>query len=433
MASIRRTLSPVPRPGTLLGGEACSVASPLSKSSSSPLNPNYPQSPLDHLLYRVQAFVLGIFSQRSSRSLERTKVKGQIWRKALFHFFACFIVGVFVGVTPFVSTNLSLNHISNHQAFSFEVLPSVEKIQVEDHISRNLTEVSHKLAIPDNGTLHSNGTSVGSFVNVTQLHKKGSSNEVFHKLLIVVTPTYTRPFQAYYLNRLAYTLKLVHSPLLWIVVEMSSQSVETAEILRRTGVVYRHLVCTKNLTEIKDKRVHQRNVALSHIETHRLDGIVYFADDANIYSTELFEQMRQIRRFGTWTVAKLMENKSQYVLEGPICNGTRVIGWHTSDPRRRFRRFHAEMSGFAFNSTILWDPTRWHQPTLEPIRQVDTVKNGFQVSAFIEQIVQDESEMEGLPQICSKIMVWHLRIDSSYSYPQDWVMKNNLDAIAPLA
>lgn len=86
------------------------------------------------------------------------------------------------------------------------------------------------------------------------------------------------------------------------------------------------------------------------------------------------------RRFGTWTVAKLSENKMDTILEGPICNGTRVIGWHVNEPRERFRRFHAEMSGFAFNSTILWDPKRWHRPTLEPIRQVDTVKDGFQVS-----------------------------------------------------
>lgn len=64
---------------------------------------------------------------------------------------------------------------------------------------------------------------------------------------------------------------------------------------------------------------------------------------------------------------------------------------------------------------------------------IDHVIMKLQVSAFIEQVVQDESEMEGLPQICSKIMVWHLHIDSSYSYPQDWFMKNNLDAIAPLA
>lgn len=86
------------------------------------------------------------------------------------------------------------------------------------------------------------------------------------------------------------------------------------------------------------------------------------------------------RRFGTWTVAKLVEKKSNAIVEGPICNGTQVIGWHVNESVRKFRRFHADLSGFAFNSTILWDPKRWHRPTLEPIRHLDKVKDGFQVS-----------------------------------------------------
>lgn len=86
------------------------------------------------------------------------------------------------------------------------------------------------------------------------------------------------------------------------------------------------------------------------------------------------------RRFGTWTVAKLAENKSKTILEGPICNGTQVIGWHINESSWRFRRFHSDLSGFAFNSTIIWDPKRWHRPTLEPIRLLDKVKDGFQVS-----------------------------------------------------
>lgn len=96
-------------------------------------------------------------------------------------------------------------------------------------------------------------------------------------------------------------------------------------------------------------------------------------------STHLFGPCR---RFGTWTVAKVTENKSQGILEGPICNGSRVVGWHVNESSRRFQRFHADMSGFAFNSTILWDPKRWHRPTLEPIRLFDTVRNNFQVSTF---------------------------------------------------
>ncbi|KAK9724892.1 hypothetical protein RND81_05G106500 [Saponaria officinalis] len=46
---------------------------------------------------------------------------------------------------------------------------------------------------------------------------------------------------------------------------------------------------------VKDRAVHKINVALIHIETHTLDGIVYFADDDNVYSVDLSAQIRQIR------------------------------------------------------------------------------------------------------------------------------------------
>ncbi|KAK4388847.1 Tocopherol cyclase, chloroplastic [Sesamum angolense] len=186
---------------------------------------------------------------------------------------------------------------------------------------------------------------------------------------------------------------------------MNAQSAETAGLLRKTGIMYRHLVCSiKNSTGITDRNVHLRNVALSHIETHRLDGIVYFADDDRIYSAHLFDQIRNISRFGTWTVAKLVESKGEISLEGPICNRSQVIGWHVDDMAKRFRRFHAEMSGFAFNSTIVWDPKRWHRPTIEPIRQLETVKEDMQASAFIQQVVEDESQMECFSMNSSGIM-----------------------------
>ncbi|KAL5850454.1 hypothetical protein ACOSQ4_008467 [Xanthoceras sorbifolium] len=441
MASIRRAGSPVPRAGASLNGEACSVASPLSKSSSSTQSHPSPSGGLLSSLYSSldsQAFVLSVFSPRSSRPLERSKTKLQVWRRAIFHFFICFVVGVFVGLTPFVSMNLSTNLVSEQQAFTFEVVSAVGNSQRYDS-TRNVTSVITSEGTKSNATLESQvkESELIDAVSEDKLANESITQDsalVSRKLLIIVTPTYARPFQACYLNRLSHTLKLVQPPLLWIVVEMTSQSEETADILRRTGVMYRHLVCKRNLTDVKDRSVHQRNVALSHIENHHLDGIVYFADEDNVYSTGLFEQMRLIRRFGTWKVAKHTEKKVKATLEGPICNGTQVIGWHINELRKRFRRFHSEMPGFAFNSTIIWDPKRWHRPTLEPIRHVDTVKDGFQASAFIEQIVEDESQMEGLLDNCSKIMVWILPLGSSNPfYPQKWFLKNNLDIIAPLA
>ena len=78
-------------------------------------------------------------------------------------------------------------------------------------------------------------------------------------------------------------------------------------------------------------------------------------------------------------MAMLSHDKSKAILEGPVCDGNKVIGWHTNEKSKRLRRFHVDMSGFAFNSTILWDPQRWHRPTAEPIRQLDTIREGFQV------------------------------------------------------
>lgn len=286
-----------------MNGEVVQTPSPLSKSMSSAQH--YPTSSgLFSSILGIsdsQSYVLSVFSPRSSRLSERSKPKGQIWRRALFHFSICFMVGMFIGLTPFVSLNLSSNLMPKHQGYSFEVVSTIGDFHsYEEGINKNAT-----LTL-DSGTVDSKATSehvaeetesfdVTSSETGVNFSLSADANLVSRKLLIVVTPTYARPFQAYYLNKLAHTLKLVQPPLLWIVVEMTSQSEETADILQRTGVMYRHLVCNKNLTDVKDRSVHQRNVALSHIETHRLNGIVYFADDDNTYSVHLFEQMRQIR------------------------------------------------------------------------------------------------------------------------------------------
>ncbi|KAL6995213.1 putative beta-1,4-xylosyltransferase irx9h [Sarracenia purpurea var. burkii] len=403
MASIRRTLSPLHDRLYQNGGSPFSVPS----SSHKLLFNGRCSSPVSTFAVAVRRFLEDIFLQRR---------KGhQTWKRTFYRCLLFFFLGFLFGITPFGNVD-----DVRTQDFSFEI--KLPPVNVPEDIGSVI------VARPE-----------GFVVDKAELgvERRLNMNERFdfvpRKQLIVVTPTYNRALQAYYLNRLGQVLRLVPPPLLWIVVEMNTLSLETADILSKTGVMYRHLVCTNNSKYVKDRGVHQRNTALEHIEHHKLDGIVYFADDDNIYSLELFESLREISRFGTWPVAMLAQSKNKAILEGPVCNGMEIIGWHTNEKSKRLRRFHVDMSGFAFNSTILWDPKRWKRPTSNPIRQLDNLKEGFQETTFIEQVVEDESKMETTSPGCSKIMNWHLHLEAQgLVYPESWLLQKSLDVVLPV-
>ncbi|XP_010530340.1 PREDICTED: probable beta-1,4-xylosyltransferase IRX9H [Tarenaya hassleriana] len=396
MASIRRTLSPAYRDRPSQNGAApfspLSVSSPSQKSFTNGGGNNSSNSSKhssSHLFFFLTRFIEAVFVPNSSRR--------SAWRRPFYRCVVFFLLGFLLGMTPF---------------------GEVSDVRVTDQIKPPYIE-----ARTDGGKGRREDLAADAvrFGVETEVSGKISGNFDFvpRKQIIVVTPTNNRAMQAYYMNRMAQTLRLVQPPVLWIVVETNAASFETAEILRKTGVMFRHLVCKKTKANITDRGVHQRNMALEHIELHKLDGIVYFADDDNVYSLELFENLRQISRFGTWPVAMLSPSKNKAILEGPVCNGSQVIGWHTNEKSKRIQRFHTDMSGFAFNSTILWDPKRWRCPFPSPIRLLDTMEEGFRETTFIEQVVEDESQMEGVPPDCSRILNWHLHLDAqSAPYPQ---------------
>ncbi|XWS14863.1 hypothetical protein CRYUN_Cryun35bG0045200 [Craigia yunnanensis] len=388
MASIRRTLSPVYHDRSYQNGAGFS--SPSHKFLPNGNSKHFPSSSSSTHLPLL--FTAVNFMYR----------KG--WRRSFCRCLFFFLIGLVFGITPFGHFDTDIQ--SNDFAFP-ELKPPYVNLQLDHEIV----------------------TSVSLGAN-TRLQERKEVTDLIEPLkqLIIVTPTYNRGFQAYFLNRLGQVLRLVKPPLVWIVVEEKAASFETAEILRKTGVMYRHVVCTRNSSNVKDRGVHQRNAALEHIERHKVDGIVFFADDDNVYSLELFESLRTISRFGTWPVAMLAQSKNKAILEGPVCNASQVIGWHTNERSKRLRRFHVDMSGFAFNSTILWDSKRWGRPFSNPIRQLDTVKEGFQETTFIEQVVEDESQMEGIRPGCSRIMNWHLHLDTgNLVYPKGWLLEKNLE------
>lgn len=207
-----------------------------------------------------------------------SKKKLPIWKKALIHSTICFVMGFFTGFAP---TTITTNSNKTHQPINkLAVLPeSINGLQksVGQHVLNQsliaqLPMRSEPNPVPD---------------NPLESDPKGL-------LIIITTAQSGDSTQPASLMRMAHTLKLVHLPLLWIVVESHSDAPETARLLRDTGVMYRHVTYKENFTDFEEEVHHQRNVALSHLEHHRLTGLVHFADRSNFYDPRFFEEIRQI-------------------------------------------------------------------------------------------------------------------------------------------
>ena len=119
-------------------------------------------------------------------------------------------------------------------------------------------------------------------------------------VVFVITPTYSRHLQRAELTRLSQTLRLVTN-LHWILVEDSvSKTSLVTRFLAECGVRYTHLN-TRTNEAYRDyikklpRGVDQRNKGLqwlrNAIEPSSVDGVVYFADDDNVYNIELFEKV----------------------------------------------------------------------------------------------------------------------------------------------
>ncbi|XP_026185087.1 galactosylgalactosylxylosylprotein 3-beta-glucuronosyltransferase 1 [Mastacembelus armatus] len=228
----------------------------------------------------------------------------------------------------------------------------------------------------------------------------------------LITPTYSRPVQKAELTRLANTL--LHVPNLhWILVEDSHRRTAlVSRLLLETGLNYTHLNVEtprnyKVRGDTRDPRIPrgtiQRNLALRWLrETFNVNnsqpGIVYFADDDNTYSLELFEEMRSTKKVSVWPVAFV--GGLRY--ESPKVNTLgQVYGWKTVfDPHRPFA---IDMAGFAVNlHLILSKPQAYFK--------LRGVKGGYQESSLLKELVT-LSDLEPKAANCTKVLVWHTRTE----------------------
>ncbi|KFQ26690.1 Galactosylgalactosylxylosylprotein 3-beta-glucuronosyltransferase 1, partial [Merops nubicus] len=124
--------------------------------------------------------------------------------------------------------------------------------------------------------------------------------------IFVITPTYSRPVQKAELTRLANTFLHVQN-LHWVVVEDSPRRTNlVSNLLEKAGLNFTHLnVETPKSLKLglswipshTPRGTLQRNLGLrwlrdSFSSTSPPEGVVYFADDDNTYSLELFEEVR---------------------------------------------------------------------------------------------------------------------------------------------
>lgn len=229
-------------------------------------------------------------------STERSKKRVQLWKKAIVHFSLCFVMGFFTGFAPTGNKSSifsNINRVGNSTNY------------ISDQFSPQSVEILQQKATssPVNRSLIADQAPERAPSLAKKLSSENEQEEKVvpklkeRKLIIIVTPTSTKGdhrFQCVLLRRLANTLRLVGQPLLWIVVEGQSETNEVSEVLRRTGIMYRHLVFKENFTDSAAEMDHQRNVALKHIEQHKLSGIVHFAGLSNVYDLAFFDQLRQI-------------------------------------------------------------------------------------------------------------------------------------------
>lgn len=243
--------------------------------------------------------------------------------------------------------------------------------------------------------------------------------------IYAITPTFARPVQKAELTRLAQTFLLVPK-FHWIVVEDAANKTRLVTNLLATSLLsYTHLnVATPPNYKLgkrdpnwkKPRGVEQRNAALRWIRENLSsshNGIVFFADDDNTYSIQIFAEMSRIKKVGVWPVGLV----GGLMLEKPICDKAtkKVIGFNSL--WKPGRPFPVDMAGFAINlKLVLENKDSWFSFEVE---------GGYQESEILRQMVTRE-ELEPLADLCTKVYVWHTRTEHPLLRTEQMLIKKGI-------
>lgn len=286
------------------------------------------------------------------------------------------------------------------------------------------------------------------------------------RTVIAVTPTYVRTFQTLHITGVMHSLMLVPYDLVWVVVEAGGASNETASILAKSGLRTIHVGFDQGMPSTWADRhkleAKMRLHALRIVREEKLDGIVVFADDSNMHSMELFDEIQNVKWIGALsigilahsstttdesessTVQRVAEDENRPVpVQGPACNSSnKLVGWHTFntqpyegkaaiyiDDRATVLPRKLEWSGFVLNSRLVWkdveDKPEWAND-LDSLEGVDDVESPL-------SLAKDPSVVEPLGSCGRQVMLWWLRVEarSDSRFPPGWVIDPPLEITVP--
>lgn len=287
--------------------------------------------------------------------------------------------------------------------------------------------------------------------------------------LIVVTPTYVRTFQTLHMTGVMHSLMLLPYDVVWIVVEAGGVTNETALIIAKSGVKTLHIGFNQKMPNSWEGRhrleTKMRLRALRVVREEKMDGIVMFADDSNMHSMELFDEIQNVKWFGAVSVGILVhsggadetlltaaaamvdkeaeENLPNPVVpvQGPACNASnKLVGWHTFnslpyegksavyiDDRATVLPRKLEWAGFVLNSRLLWkeaeDKPEW-------VKDMDLVDENIENPLAL---LKDPSMVEPLGSCGRQVLLWWLRVEAraDSKFPPGWIIDPPLEITVP--
>ncbi|KAK6151213.1 hypothetical protein DH2020_016145 [Rehmannia glutinosa] len=287
------------------------------------------------------------------------------------------------------------------------------------------------------------------------------------RTVIAITPTYVRTFQTPHLTGVMHSLMNVPYDLIWIVVEAGGATNETSSLIAKSGLKNIHIGFGGKMPFLWEDRhkleSRMRLHALRIVREKRLDGIVMFADDSNMHSLELFDEIQNVKWVGAVSVGILVggseeteltivqtddigkdEKKSQVPVQGPACNSSNhLVGWHTFNTLpfvERSARYigdrafvlprKLEWAGFVLNSRLVWEDTEdkpvWVKEWEEVGRDDEDVESPL-------SLVKDTSVVEPLGSCGRKVLLWWLRVEAraDSKFPARWIIDPPLEITVP--